>query len=178
MKFLNIIPFAIALLMVPVTAADAKKKNEMSPMQIQEMQVRDLETTKAIAFSSVMSVLQDSGYRINAADKETGLITATASTQSKTTWVPFVGFGKSKKTPMVSAYIEEITPNMTKVRLNFVMSKTAVNNFGGGQDEDPILEPFVYQDAFEKINQAVFVRQATTIKPDTAPVAPATPASE
>jgi hypothetical protein len=30
-----------------------------------------------------MSVLQDEGYRINAADKDTGLITAIASTKAK-----------------------------------------------------------------------------------------------
>ena len=70
-----------------------------------------------------MTILQDSGYRIQAADKDTGLITATASTKAKMTWVPFVGFGKSKKTPVVSAYIEDRGAG-SRIRLSFVMAKT------------------------------------------------------
>ena len=57
---------------------------------------------------------------------------------------------------------------MTKVRLNFVMTKVSVSGFGGGEDEEPILDPAIYQEAFEKIEQAVFVRQSMRA----APVAP------
>lgn len=141
-------------------AALAKKQPELSPLAIQQMQTRDFEFDKSIVFSSVMTVLQDSGYRIGSADKETGLITGTASTSGKTTWMPFVGFGRSKKTPVVSAFIEEIGPKFTKVRLNFVMTKASSNGFGSNQDEEPILDQSVYQQAFEKVDQAIFVRSA------------------
>lgn len=143
----------------------AKKKQEMSTLELQQMQSRDLEVEKNIAFSSVMTVLQDSGYRIGAADRDTGLITGSASTNTKTTWLPFVGFGKSKKTPVVSAFVEQISPKMTRIRLNFVMTKISANGFGGGEDEEPILDPQVYQDAFEKIDQAIFVRQSMVSPP-------------
>ena len=88
------------------------------------------------------------------------MITGIASTNTKTTWLPFVGFGASKKTPVVSAFIEEIGPQYTKIRLSFVMTKLSANGLGGGADEKPILDPQVYQDAFEKIEQAIFVRQS------------------
>jgi len=148
-----------AVLFVP---NDAYSKEKLSPLQIQEMQTHEVEASKNVSFSAVMTVLQDSGYRINAADRETGLITAAASTKSNTTWVPFVGFGKSKKTPVVSAYIEDINPQVTRIRVNFVMTKMSVNNFGGGQDEDPVLDASVYRDVFEKIDQQIFIRQAST----------------
>ncbi|WP_282950459.1 MULTISPECIES: hypothetical protein [unclassified Sphingopyxis] len=150
---------SVALVLVSPVAS-AKKQPELSPLAIQQMQTRDFEFDKSIVFSSVMTVLQDSGYRIGSADKETGLITGTASTNGKTTWMPFVGFGRSKKTPVVSAFIEEIGPRFTKVRFNFVMTKISSNGFGSNQDEEPILDQAVYQQAFEKVDQAIFVRTA------------------
>ena len=146
-------------LAIPSMGAIAKD-SKMTALQIQQMQVKDVEVDKSIAFSSVMSVLQDSGYRIGSADKETGLITGVASTNTKMTWNPLTGLGSSKKTPVVSAYIEEIGPQYTKIRLSFVMTKLSGMGFGGGTNETPILDPQVYQDAFEKIEQAIFVRQS------------------
>ena len=160
MKFIKTKCVALFVaLAVPSVGAIAKEA-KMTALQIQQMQIKDVEVSKSIAFSSVMSVLQDSGYRIGSADKETGLITGVASTNTKTTWLPFVGFGASKKTPVVSAFIEEIGPQYTKIRLSFVMTKLSANGLGGGADEKPILDPQVYQDAFEKIDQAIFVRQS------------------
>lgn len=139
----------------------AKKQPKLSGLELQQIQAKDFEANKSVVFSAVMSVLQDDGYRIGSADKDTGLITASASTKTKTTWMPFIGFGSSKKTPVVSAYIEDRGPAISRVRLSFVMGKISNNNsFGGVTDEEPIIDPVVYREAFEKINQAVFVRLA------------------
>jgi hypothetical protein len=147
----------IGLLAAP--HAVAKKVPELSPLALQQLQARDLETTKDQAFGAVMSVLQDSGYRIQAADKDTGLITGVASTKGKLTYNLFTGFGKSKKSPIVSAFIEQRTPKLARVRLSFVMGKVSSNAYGAGvQDEEPILDPVVYQKAFEQINQTLFIR--------------------
>ncbi len=141
------------------SGAFAEKKPKMSGLELQQMQSRDFEAPQKVAFAAVMSVLQDDGYSIGSADRETGLITGTASTKSKMTWLPFVGFGRSKKTPVVSAYIEERGAANSRIRLNFVMGK--VSSSGGSvglSDEEPILDPAVYQSAFEKIDKAVFLR--------------------
>jgi len=145
--------------------AIAKDKKEISSLELQQIQSREFEAKKEVAFASVMTVLQDSGYRIGSADKDTGLITGAASTKTNTTWVPFVGFGKKKKTPVVSAYIEERGPNMSRVRFNFVMTKSTANSFGSGADEEPITDPAVYKDAFEKVEKELFVRQAMNASP-------------
>lgn len=179
MKFHRFLVASVALgLAASPQAGFAKKKPDMSALQIQELQTKDVEADKTTTFSAVMTVLQNSGYRIGAADRETGLITGVASTNTKMTWLPFVGFGKSKKTPVVSAFIEDISPAMTKVRLSFVMTKASVNGFGGGEDEEPILDPAIYQDAFEKIEQAVFVRQSTRSAPVEKAQPPAAPTSQ
>ncbi|HEY0147646.1 MAG TPA: hypothetical protein VGB70_01435 [Allosphingosinicella sp.] len=157
-----------ALVLSPV-AAVAKDKKKVTGLELQQVQAKDFETNKTTSFSAVMSVLQDEGYRIHAADKDTGLITAIASTESKTTWMPFVGFGKKKRTPIVSAFIEERGPGITRVRLNFVMSRFNASQYGSSEGERPITEPTVYQQAFEKIEKAIFLRIAMDAKP----VAPA-----
>jgi hypothetical protein len=143
------------------TPGMAAKKPHLTSLEIQSMQSREFEVDKDTAFAAVMTVLQDEGYRIGSADKETGLITGAASTTTKTTWLPFVGFGKGKKTPVVSAFIEQRTKATTRVRFNFVMTKNAANQYGSSADEEPILDPQVYQDAFVKLDKEIFVRSAT-----------------
>lgn len=143
-----------------ISPAIAKKAPQLSPLALQQMQTRDYEFAKIVSFPAVMTILQDSGYRIQAADKDTGLITATASTNSKMTWAPFVGFARSKKTPVVSAFIED-RGRGSRVRLNFVMAKTKNGAYGASwSDEEPIVEAAVYRDAFERIDREIFTRAA------------------
>jgi hypothetical protein len=178
-----IIASALAVACLSSSASEAKKKVVMSSLELQQLQSREIEAGKEQVFGAVMSVLQDSGYRIQAADKDTGLITGIASTSSKTTWKPFVGLGKSKKSPIVSAFIEQRSPTTTRVRLSFVMGKISSNFYGAGpQDEEPIYDVAVYQNAFEQINQTVFIRQnmdspAATVASPRAPIAAAVPSA-
>lgn len=144
----------------PIAVAK-EKKQEITSLQIQAMQSRDVEGSYKTVFASVISVLQDAGYRIENADRDTGLVTGVGSSKGKLTYNLFTGFGKSKKSPIVSAFIEEINSTTSRVRLNFVMAQLKSNAYGSQpQDEEPILDAAVYQDAFEKINQAVFVRNS------------------
>ena len=173
-RFSFVIACAVAL---SSTSAMAKKEPQLTGLELQQVQARDFEATKKDAFAAVMTVLQDSGYRIGNASYETGLVTAMASTKTKMTWVPFIGFGTSKKTPVVSAYIEDKSPTLSRIRLNFVMGKVKANaSFGGVTDEEPINDTKVYQDAFEKISQAIFVRQSMNMPSAPAPaLAPTAP---
>jgi len=153
---------AVAFLAVTAlaTPAFAKKAPQISALALQQMQSRDYELTKVVSFPAVMTILQDSGFRIQAADKDTGLITATASTKSKMTWAPFAGFGRSKKTPVVSAFIEDRGVG-SRVRLNFILAKTKNGAYGSSwSDEEPIVDPAIYRDAFERIDKEIFTRQA------------------
>lgn len=152
---------ASAIVFSPFPSAAKEKQPQMSSLQIQQMQTRDIEAPKNLVFGAVMTILQDSGYRIEAADKDTGLITGIGSSKGKMTWAPFVGFGKSKKTPIVSAFIEEYGSTYTRVRLSFVMAKVKSSLYGTQpSDEEPIYDAQTYQDAFERLNQNVFLRQS------------------
>ena len=154
------VALAACLIAATPTATLAKKKPELSGLALQQIQARDYEAEKGMVFASAMTILQDSGYRILAADKDTGLITATASTQSRATWLPFVGFGRSKKTPIVSVFVEERGP-APRVRMNFVLSKAKTMGYGmNSNDEEPITDVAIYKDAFERLDKELFVRQS------------------
>jgi len=156
-KFLILLAMSVVVMSAPV---QAKKTPELTGLQLQQLQSHEFEGDKEMVFASVMSVLQDSGYRIQAADKDTGLITGIASTKSKVTYNLFIGFGRSKKSPIVSAFIENRAPGVSSVRLSFVMAKVKSSLYGSApQDEEPIYDASVYKDAFEKIDQALFIRK-------------------
>jgi len=143
----------------PLLAKDAP----LTGMALQQVQAKDFESTPAIVFPSVMTVLQDAGFRILNADKDTGLITAQGSSESKLTYNIWFGVGQKKQTPIVSAFIEQRGPNLTRARLNFVMATGKSRN--AFVDEKPVVDPAAYRDAFEKIEKEIFVRQAMAATP-------------
>lgn len=149
---------AAAALAAAIPNTAPAKDAELSGMALQQIQAKDFETSASIVFPAVMTVLQDGGFRIQSADRETGLITAIGSTEAKTTFNLWWGLGKKKKTPIVSAFIEQRGTNLTRARLNFVMSTGKDRNVFS--DEKPVADPAVYRDAFEKIEKEIFVRQA------------------
>lgn len=168
-----VIAFGTALA-ICATPAMGKKQPALSPLAMQQMQTRDYEVRKDVSFPSVMTVLQDAGYRIEQADRDTGLITGVASTQSKLMYNIIWGLGKKKHTPVVSAFIEDRGKG-SRVRLNFVMSTTKSRIYGQtSADEMPINDAQVYRDAFEKIDREIFVRLSTNtpIPPTPTPAGP------
>ena len=69
MAFINTKCVAVFVALAIPSVGTVAKEAKMTALQIQQMQTKDVEVSKSIAFSSVMSVLQDSGYRIGSADK-------------------------------------------------------------------------------------------------------------
>lgn len=131
----------------------------LTPLEIQSMQTREFENKKDIVFSSVMSVFQDLGYSVATADKSTGLITANSASKSDAVskfWLGVTDVSQTKAT----AFIETIG-SVTKVRLNFVNTSKRSSAYGQTDQQDsPILDSNVYQNAFERIENAIFIRSA------------------
>lgn len=151
----------LPILFVFITGCETTKpKVNLTPLDIQSMQSRSYEHSKDLVFPSVMSVFQDLGYSINSADINTGLITAESAANSDKALKFWLGITKVSQTK-ANAFIEEIG-NETKVRINFVV--TNKKSFGYGQtdrEDEQILTPQPYQNAFEKIENAIFVRSSS-----------------
>lgn len=149
---------SIGALMASSTVWSKDKAPELSGLALQQIQSKDFESTADIVFPSAVTILQDSGYRITEADKTSGFISGVGSAEAKTTYNIWWGLGKKKTIPMVSVFIEQRGPAITRVRMNFVLSKAKTRS--AYTDETPVTDPSVYRDAFEKLEKEVFIRQS------------------
>jgi len=137
-------------------------KAEMTPLEVQALQTKEFEAEKMLVLSSVISVFQDLGYIILSADKDMGFITAESPAATTQNFGEMLISAEATKMIKATAFVEEIRPNFTRVRLNFVKSKTTSSAYGQASKKDkPILDPKVYQNAFDKIDEALFVRKAS-----------------
>lgn len=151
--------FAVLVVaMAVVHPAIGKEEAQLSGLALQQVQSRDLEATADIVFPSVVTILQDSGYRITEADKVSGFVSGVGSAEQKTTFNIWWGLGKKKTVPMVSVFVEQRGPNITRVRMNFVLSKAKTRN--SYTDETPVSDPTAYRDAFERLEKEIFIRQS------------------
>lgn len=139
-------------------------------MEVQALQSHEFETTKEILFASVVSVFQDLGYQIENADLPSGFITASSATTNKTSFWEAMANQASTGNTRATAYIEQFAGGRAKVRLNFLNTKMSSGLYGqSAKNDKPILDPQTYQIAWEKIDEAIFVRSATKASPAAPP---------
>ena len=172
MKKLSLALAGFALLASP--AALAKKKVELTPMEIQALQSHEYETSKEVLFASVVSVFQDLGYQLANADMGSGFITASSPMKNKTSFWDAMAKQQGSGNTKVTAFVEQMPGSAARVRLNFMNSKMTSGVWGGSSAEDkPILDPLTYKNAWDKIDEAVFTRSASK-----AVASPGTPAEK
>lgn len=152
-----------SMILVLAACADSRKGNQpvLDTFALQELQTREFEATYKMTYAAVLTVLQDVGYIVESADGEAGLITAKSPTRSKTTYKFFGGFGKGSSSTRVTAFVEPLGPQISKLRINFVAIEQNSNVYGMNSQEDtPIVDAQVYNNVFEKVAEAIFIRQA------------------
>ena len=135
----------------------------MTSMELQALQSHEYETTKEILFASVVSVFQDLGYQLSNADMSSGFITASSPMKNKTSFWDALGSSSGSGNTKVTAFVEQMPGGRARVRLNFVNSKTTSGMWGASSSQDkPVLDAMTYKVAWDKIDEAVFTRTATT----------------
>lgn len=140
--------------------AGGAPKAEKTSLEIQAVQSKSFDTDKKVAFNSVVSVLQDLGYIISSASLDTGFITAESTVQNNTGFWDAMGGVRREQRVAVTASVEEMKSNSTRVRLNFVSRQKRSAQYGQqANDDDSIHDPKIYQNAFDKIGEAVFIRK-------------------
>jgi len=148
-------------------------KPKLNSLQIQAMQTQQFNTSKRNTFNAVMTILQNEGYVIQAANYDTGFITAQSATKNVNS-----GFGDIFVDALIiggggAAHPEHISYNKSvsafvtpiktakhksaaKVRLSFVAHKTISGN-GTRTEDQQIIDSSVYKKAFVDIRQQLFV---------------------
>ena len=157
---MNKIKLLTVFLVIVVAGCVVTEVKQLTPLEKQSLQTREYEESKEIVFPSVLSVLQDNGYIVKSADKDTGLITAESPTDNTTGFLEiFAGVIANQQTA-VTAFIETIGP-ITKVRLNFVVQTSSSSEYGqSSKKSESILDAATYQNVFEQIESAIFIRSA------------------
>ena len=137
-------------------------ESKLDPLALQQMQTQEFETSKKILFASVVSVFQDTGFTIEAGDLETGIITAKSPTTTELKMLFYRTVGLR-----ATAFVEETRTNHAKARLNFIESSSIDGGYGAGSpNEIPNEDPAYYEKIFNKIREAVFLREAYKATPD------------
>ena len=149
---------AATLLMTGCVTTPPNYVPTKTSLELQIMQSRDFDTPKRVVFASTMWVFQDLGYSIIASDLDTGYISAKSPTQQKRD----PGIKMMMNYTKATAFIEEFRPGLVKVRLSFINSEewsfaSAVKLV----QDTPIEDPAVYNNAFIKIQEAIFIRTGT-----------------
>jgi hypothetical protein len=127
----------------------------MTPLQLQNLQSREYSEPKEVVFQSIISVFQDLGYTVTNANLQTGLISAESAANS---WSPLDI--KEVRQTKATAFVEKIG-NRTRARLSFVKVNKRSSKLGQTSRQDyPIHNARTYQNAFERIESAIFVRSA------------------
>ncbi len=163
----------VAAFAVTGCVAPQQQKPPMTPLEIQSLQTREYEAPKKIVFASVVSVFQDLGYTIKGADLTTGFINAESAAQNTSIgpeteiFIDVLGgvlggqpvtTTQSVEQTVATAFIEEIK-GVTRVRLNFVTTRQSSSAQGQNSRRDtPILDVRIYTNAFERIENAIFIR--------------------
>lgn len=118
------------------------------------MQAREYSAGKDVVFPAVISVFQDMGYNIKSADIASGFINAESPAETKTVLFSGRHVGKT----VATGFIEKIGP-VTRVRLNFVFTEHVYMGMGSEKQKDePVLDSQIYTNAFERIENAIFMR--------------------
>ena len=157
MQFYNKI-FILLFLSIITTGCMWPKKVILTPLEIQSLQTREYSSSKEVVFPSVISLFQDLGYTITNADKDTGLISAEGASNSNKLFKAFFGHTRVTQT-IATGYVEKIG-SVTRARLSFVEKLNSSSPWGREDREDTqILNAELYQNAFERVENAIFIRE-------------------
>jgi type IV pilus biogenesis protein CpaD/CtpE len=172
-------PSLLVVATLLVAGCATTPKASPTPLQIQAYQTKEFEVDKTIALGAVISVFQDLGYIVQSADKDTGFITATSPNKSNSNLLfALAGTSRTGHTK-ATAFLEQIRPKFTSVRLNFVVNERMSTEKGQLSEEDtPVTDPKTYQIAFNRIEDAIFVRTGTQPAASPAPPGPAAQAAQ
>jgi hypothetical protein len=150
---------AAALGGVGLSATHALADPALSSTQLQAIQQKTYRAEKSVVFASVMDVLQDLGFSVASADIASGFITAESANASKTTFWDVLSNVEGSGNTKATVFLEPAPGGGTRVRLNFVATKTSSSNLGQAAREDhQITAVAPYERMFARIDAAVLSR--------------------
>ncbi len=154
----------VALPLLLITGCAVQQvQPEKTSLELQAIQAKTFDADKKTVFNSTMSILQDLGYIVASASLDTGFITAESPTKrddsGSAIFAQMMAGVRTENKTAVTVSIEEFGAKKTRVRLNLVNRMYRSGAYGQkAVDETPIHDAKVYQNAFDKLEEAIFIR--------------------
>ena len=151
MKIVNEI-IAILIFTLISGCATPQEPQQISS-DLRAIQSRTFETSRKVAFASVLSEFQDLGYVIESADVNAGLITASSPIKKVSNiFYPFFNVE-------ATALIEELRTGQISIRLNFVNVRS--KGLQSIKEKEVVNDDNIYSEAFANIQQGIVNRSET-----------------
>jgi hypothetical protein len=131
-----------------------------------DIQTHEFAADKGMTMSSVLDTLQDFGYVLETVDKDAGFVTANSPERKPGGLLrpqlivmgdPLVATTQARAT----AVIEERSPGVTSVRLNFVTRKRSDGKHFTTTRETWVLDEQTYRAVFDKIGEGIAGRSTS-----------------
>ena len=151
-------------------AEEAKKKPEMTQLQIRQIQTREYETAlKSRVLPVAVAVLQDQGYVISSASPELGLLSASMQLHEKnvddagTAFMKgFFGMGMISEQKWSTILVNTtVTEFGDKIRVRYA-GRLSASGFGGTgmtTEEEQITDPEFYREFFAALEKGLFIER-------------------
>jgi hypothetical protein len=153
-----------------VAAFPALADPALSSTQLQEIQQRSYKADKPAVFASVMDVLQDLGFSVDSADMASGFITAESANASKTSFWDVMSSVEGSGNTKATVFLETLPDGVTRVRLNFVATKTSSSDRGQSARQDhQVTDAAPYERMFARVDAAVLSRAPGAVAGGSAP---------
>lgn len=138
---------------VTLLTLETERNDQSARSERRHLQERTVGSSKPVVFASIINALTDLGFRVTAADANTGFITATGGGQERIS-VGLAGLSRDSEVPVVSAFVEERPQGISVVRIVFAKSNLS-SSARGQSGERVISEAGTYHEFFSRLDREI-----------------------
>lgn len=155
------------MLLLPLLSgclSDSSPPPPPSQMEMRSFQTREYDTTDTkLVIKAVLNTLQDTGFIVNTADPDIGLLTASKWTNITHTKKE-IKTAKKKEVALSKSVVLECTANISafgktqcRVRVNF--QQRVLDAAGATMQAYPVTDAKFYQTFFSQVDKGIFLQQ-------------------
>ena len=147
--------YKVYFAIIPLLVLTGCASTQLTPLQMREMQCKDLEGSFDNAYKATLQVFQDYGYIIKNSDYQSGVIQGGTATKRHKNWF-WNGLMASSE---ATATIEQFKDNLVKERITLVDKAKSSSQYGTHENSKVVEDPAIYQRMYDDIQKEIFVRK-------------------
>lgn len=144
---------------VTLLSLETERNGQSGSSELRHLQERTIGDSKSVIFASIINALTDLGFRVTAADANTGFITASGGGQERIS-VGLGGLSRDSEVPVVSAFVEERPRGVSVVRVVFARSNLS-SSTRGQSGERVIYDAGTYDEFFSRLDREIQSRSGS-----------------